>query len=131
MKVPTIQNQTVRAVTRGILHSVIVSLILVFTFALIILVAGLPSSFIKPGAQIIKVLGIFWGVTVTLRHIENRGWLFGGLVGFVYTLLMFLIFSIIDSNFGITTGLLADILFACVIGVFSAMILKTLRAKAM
>ena len=130
MKLPSIRNQTARAVTRGILHAVIVSFVLVFVFALIILVAGLPSGAIKPGAQIIKVLSIFWGVVVALRGIEKRGWMFGALVGLMYTVIIFLIFSIIDTNFGITSGLLADILFACLIGVFSAMILKTLRTRA-
>ena len=67
------QNQTARAVTRGILHAVILSLVLVFLFALVIMISGLSSSFIKPGAQIIKVLSIFWGVLVTLRGVEKRG----------------------------------------------------------
>jgi putative membrane protein (TIGR04086 family) len=102
----------------------------VFAFALVILLSGLPSGFIRPGAQIIKVLSIFWGVVVALRGIEKRGWLFGALVGLLYTVVIFLIFSMIDTNFGITSGLLADILFACAIGAISAMIIKALRAKA-
>jgi len=130
MKLPSIKNQTARAVTKGILHAVILSLVLVFAFALIVLVAGLPSGAIKPGAQVIKVLSIFWGVVVALRGIEKRGWLFGALVGLLYTVIIFLIFSIIDSKFGITSGLLADSLFACVIGALSALILKTFRARA-
>ena len=129
MKRQIIRNTTTRAVIKGILHSVILSLILVFAFALVILVSGLPSGFIRPGAQIIKVLSIFWGVAVALRGIDKRGWLFGALIGLLYTVIIFLIFSIIDTNFGITSGLLADILFACGIGLISALILKTLRAK--
>jgi len=125
-----IKNDTARAVIKGILHAVILSLILVFAFALIILISGLPSGFIRPGAQIIKVLSIFWGVAVALKGIEKRGWLFGALVGLLYTVIIFLIFSIIDTNFGITTGLLADTLFACAIGVVSELIFKMLRAKA-
>ena len=129
MKIKSFQNQTARAVIRGILHAVIVSLILVFVFALVILVAGLPSGIIKPGAQVIKVLSIFWGVVIALRGIEKRGWLFGGLIGLLYTVIIFFVFSIISTDFGITSGILADIIFACVIGIFSAMILKTLRAR--
>jgi len=129
MKMPSIKNQTARAVVRGILHAVIVSLILVFVFALIVLVAGLPSSFIRPGAQIIKVLSIFWGVVVALRGVGKHGWIFGALIGLLYTVILFFIFSIIDANFGITSGLVADILFACVVGVLCAMILKMLQAR--
>lgn len=123
-------NLATKAVIRGILHAVIVSLVLVFLFALIILTGSVPSSFIKPVAQIIKVFSIFWGVAVALRHIEKRGFLFGALVGLLYTVIIFFIFSIIDTDFGIATGLVADGLFACVIGALSAMILKTMRSRA-
>ena len=130
MKLKSFENQTARAVTRGILHAVIASLVLVFLFALIILVAGLPSSAIKPGTQVIKVFSIFWGVAVALRGVGKRGWVFGALVGLLYTVIIFFVFSIISSDFGLVSGLLTDCLFACVIGVFSAMILKTLRSNA-
>ena len=130
MKVFSIKNQTAAAVVRGVLHAVIVSLVLVFVFALILLAAGLPSGAIKPCAQVIKVLSIFWGVAVALRHVEKRGWLFGALVGLLYTVIIFFIFSIIDTNFGITSGLLTDILFACIIGAFSAMIRTTISSNA-
>jgi len=129
MKLKSVGNQTTKAVIRGILHAVIVSLALVLLFALLLLFTGMPSSYIKPGVQIIKVLSIFWGVTVAIRHIEKRGWMFGALIGFLYTVAIFLIFSIIDTSFGIVSGLITDGLFACAIGTISAMILKTLRAQ--
>lgn len=129
MKFPTIKNQAASAVIRGILHAVILSLVLVLVFALVIWAAGLSSGAIKPVVQVIKVASIFWGVVVAIRHIERHGWLFGALVGLLYMVLIFFVFSIVDADFGITSGLIADILFACVIGAFSAMILKTLRAQ--
>ena len=129
MKIKSFGNQTARAITRGILHSVILSLVLVFLFALVILLAGLPSGTINPGAQVIKIISIFWGVAVAMRGIDRRGWIFGALVGLLYTVIIFFIFSIISTDFGITSGLLADGLFACVLGAFSAMILKTLRSQ--
>lgn len=128
MKLKT--NQTTKAVIRGILHSVIVSLALVLLFSLVIVTTGISSDIIKPGAQIIKVLSILWGVIVALRHIEKRGWMFGALVGLLYTVVIFFIFSIIDTNFGITSGLFTEVLFACVIGALSAMIVKTLRGQS-
>ena len=128
MKLPTIKNQTVNAVIRGILHAVILSLLLFLLFAALIWM-GLPSGFNKPGIEIIKAISIFWGVVVAIRHIERHGWLFGALVGLLYIVLIFFIFSIISPEFELISGLLTNILFACIVGAFSAMILKTLRAN--
>jgi len=129
MKMKSVGNQTTKAIIRGILYAVIVSLALVLFFAFLILMTGMPAGFIKPGTQIIKVLSIFWGTVVALRHIEKRGWMFGALVGLLYTVVIFFIFSILDKDFGITSGLVADGLFACAIGAISAMIVRTLRAR--
>ena len=128
MKLPSIKNQAVNAVIRGILHAVILSLVLFLLFAVLIWM-GLPSGLNKPGIEIIKILSIFWGVIVALRHIEKHGWLFGALVGLMYMVLIFFIFSIISPEFGLISGLLTNILFACLVGAFSAMILKTLRTQ--
>jgi putative membrane protein (TIGR04086 family) len=129
MKLKSIQNTTVKAVTKGILHAVVLSLALVLLFAFVVLVTGLPSGAIKPVAQVIKILSIFWGTLIALRGIEKRGWMFGALVGLLYTVIIFLIFSIISTDFGIVSGIWVDGLFACAIGAISAMILKTLRAR--
>jgi len=128
MKLPSIKNQAVNAVIRGILHAVILSLVLFLLFAVLIWM-GLPSGLNKPGIEIIKILSIFWGVIVALRHIEKHGWLFVALVGLMYMVLIFFIFSIISPEFGLISGLLTNILFACLVGAFSAMILKTLRTQ--
>jgi len=120
-------NSVIKHVTRGILYAVIISLILVLVFALALMTMPISDSIAKPIVQTIKVISIFFGVMIAIRHIEQRGWLFGGLVGLLYTVLAFFIFSIIYTDFTITNGLLTDMVFAAIIGVLSALFLKTMR----
>ena len=123
-------KKIIKQVTRGTLYAVITTLALVLLFAGVLIVAPISDGAIKPVVQVIKVLSIFVGVIVALKHVNNRGWMYGGIVGLIYTVLAFFVFSIIYNEFGVTSGLLTDMLFAVVIGAISAMVLKTLRSQA-
>lgn len=123
------KNSNVRHILKGTLYGVTASLVLVLVFALVESMVGLGSGAITIVAQIIKVVSIFFGVSVALRGIERRGWLHGGIIGILHTAVTFLIFSIISSGFEITTGILTEILFAIVIGAASAVLLAMGRNR--
>jgi putative membrane protein (TIGR04086 family) len=109
---------------KGLLWSVALTLGLVLVFALIIRQANLDDSVIKPVVQCIKVFCILIGVGITIRNTTGRGWLWGGIVGILYTVLAFCIFSAIDGSFVIDISALNDLVFAAIIGVISAMLLR-------
>lgn len=90
--------------------------------------AHLGNNVLKPIMQVIKVVGIFFGVAIALRHARSKGWLCGGLVGIIYMMLTYLIFSMLDGNFAIGFGTLSDLLFQTLVGVVSAVLLR-LRNK--
>jgi len=117
-------NSKMKQVVKGTLHGVIATLLLVLLFALVVRFAGIGGGMITVIAQIIKVVSIFYGVRVALREIDKRGYIFGALVGLLYMVLSFFIFSILDNGFSVTVGLLNDLLFAVVIGIISALLIK-------
>jgi len=124
------KDSRVRPVVKGTLHAVIATLLLVLLFALVVRFAGIGGGAITAIMQIIKVVSIFYGVRVTLRSIEKKGYLFGALVGLLYTVLSFFIFSIIDSNFSITIGLLNDLIFCTILGATSAFVIMAGRGRS-
>jgi len=109
---------------RGTLFALVVTLVLVLVFALIVRMSGLSGITLNIISQIIKVVSIFVGVGICIRSFQKRGWLYGGIMGILYTAFAFFVFSIIGTNFDITVGFLYDMLFAIVVGVVSAMLLK-------
>ena len=120
-------NSLMKQVIKGTLHGVIATLVLVVVFALIVRFAGIGGGAVRVIAQIIKVVSIFYAVRVTLRNIGKFGYLYGAVVGLLYMVLSFFIFSILDSEFSVTVGLLNDILFAIAVGVFSAIVMRAGR----
>ena len=129
MKFPKINrsstgNGAVRAHIRGALFALVITFSLVLLFAVFVQYMGMSQAAIGPIVQIIKIIAIFVGVMTVLRRIESRAWIHGGILGLVYTVLAFLIFSMITPNFSITSGFLVELLFALVVGMSSAMLLR-------
>jgi putative membrane protein (TIGR04086 family) len=120
-------NGMLGAHTRGTLYALVLTLAAVLILAIAVKYAGMGANAIKPVVQIIKALSIFTGVYAVLRHVEKNAWLHGGILGLVYTVLAFFILSIIDKNFSLTGGFFVDALFALVIGVASAFLLRIRR----
>jgi len=130
MKIPFIKdNPSVGAVVRGVMYSVIITMLMVLIFAGVLIAFPIDNSVIKPVVQVIKVLSIFLGVMVAMRVIEKKAWLSGGIVGLLYTVFAFFVFSIIFSDFSIASGLLTDMIFATIIGALSAMVFRTLKSS--
>jgi len=130
MKIPSFKNPIARGYTRGTLYALILTLAGVLLFALFVKIAGMSDSAIKPIVQIIKAISIFVGVSVAIKSIEKRAWLHGGILGLVYTIFAFFALSIIDSNFGITSGFFIETLFAISVGVASAMLIRLRKRDA-
>lgn len=114
----------VKSIFKGVLCAVISTLVFVLLFALIVKWANLGDGVIKPVMQVIKVVCIFAGVAVALKHAKSKGWLYGGIVGILYMIFTFLIFSLLDGNFTIGFGALSDLLFQTLAGVVSAFLLR-------
>ena len=124
MGMKNVTNSNLKQIIKGTLHGVIATLLLVGLFALLVRFAGIGGNTITVIAQIIKVVSIFYAVKVALRNVEKRGYIFGALVGLLYMVLSFFIFSILDDGFSVTVGLLNDLIFAMTLGVASSVLIK-------
>jgi len=118
------KSSPVRAHIKGNLYALTLTFVCVLIFALLVQFVGMSSAMIGTIVQVIKVIAIFIGVLVVVKNVQKRAWLHGAILGLVYTVLAFLIFSIITPNFSITDGLLYECLFAIIVGSLSAMLLR-------
>ena len=114
-------------VLKGAVIAVIISLILVLLFALIIKLTDISDSVITPVNQIIKIVSIFIGVYFELKNSYYSGMFKGIMVGLIYTLLSFLVFSALDGTFMLDTSFVNDLLFGGITGAISGIILVNLK----
>lgn len=113
-------------IVKSSIYSLSFTLILILLFALLIKFVNIPDNFILPINQVIKVLSIFLGCFIGLKK-TNKGFIKGMLVGLVFTIFAFLIFSLIGGTFNFNLMVLVDILFGLLIGGISGIIVVNIR----
>lgn len=81
---------------KAVLFATLISLALVLIFAIIIRFANVQNSVIMPVNIAIKILSVLLGILLSFKHRQN-GLLKGAIVGLVYMLFTFLIFSALQG----------------------------------
>lgn len=103
-------------VIKGALVSVSITLVLILLFAVIVRFLNISDSWIFPINQVIKVISIIFGVIVLLKNNREKGFLKGLLLGIIYFLLSFFVFSILQGNFSFALKNLYDLLLTTLMG---------------
>ena len=117
------------SILKGSLIALVVSLVGVLVFAFVLRLVPIADSVISPINQIIKGVSILIGCFIGLKKIKEMGLISGLLIGFVYTALAFVTFSILDGEFEFSRTLLNDLLFGAIIGSICGIIAVNLKKK--
>ena len=126
-KIDIKNNNKILLIAKAVFWAVSVSLLGVLLFAVVIKYTNVSEGAIQPVNQIIKVLSILLGCLVVGKKLQNKGWLWGIIIGVLYTIVAFVIFSILDGTFNLTANLFNDILFGGILGLIAGIICITLR----
>ncbi len=113
-------------VTKGTIVSLCIVMVAILIFAFIVKWASLSESVINPVNQVIKIVAIFFGVWACLKKSSEKYLYKGMLVGALFSVLSFLLFSALNGSFSIDLTFLWDLIFATAIGLISAVIIKIL-----
>ena len=86
-------------VLKGVLVGLCVAMVGILLFAFILRFTNVSDKIIAPVNQVIKGVSIFFGVFVSLKKHREMGLLNGFLIGFLFTIVAFLVFSLLDGAF--------------------------------
>lgn len=125
-------NNTKKSNLLKIINSTVISialtLVFILIFAFIIRFSNLDEKWIFPINQVIKVISLFIGMLIAFKKYKNKGLISGIIVGFLYYILSFIIFSILQGSLVLSIKNLYDLLLTMVmsgiIGVISVNIGK-------
>ena len=99
----------------------VVSIILILLFALIIRLFGIPEEAIRPVNIAIKALSIFIGIFVGIKN-SGAVAIKGIIIGLLYYLISFLLFSTLSGSFSILNVKIADVVFAIIAGLIGSIV---------
>ena len=94
--------------------------------ALVIKLFNVPSVAIPIINQVLKGISVLVACLISFK-IPKNGWVKGIAVGFFYTALAFVIFSLLDGAFKFDLTILNDLAIGCVSGFLSGIITANIR----
>ena len=100
---------------KGIIVSFIITFSLIILFAFLIKWYNLNDNIISPVNLAIKGISIAIG-TLIFTWRANKGIIKGSLFGIIYTIVAFVLFSLLAGQLTLNIGVLLDILFSIVVG---------------
>lgn len=121
------EGKILKPVLKGVLISLCVSLVAILFFAFLLRFTNISENLISPVNQVIKGVSIFLGVLFGMRKVKSNGIINGLLIGFLFTIFTFLVFSLLDGQFVFDKTLLNDIIFGSIIGAICGIICVNLK----
>lgn len=115
-KVLSNKKQKIAGLVKGVLFSLIFTAVAVLLLAVLYKFVEMSDGAIKIANQIIKIASVALGVKIALKKDKSKGLLKGAIVGVLYTILSFVLFSLLAKNFSFSLSLVTDIVFAGLVG---------------
>lgn len=114
---------------KGSLMALSISLIAICIFAFVLRFCDIKEEAIKPINQVIKIFSIIVGSFYGLKKCKEMGLITGLFIGLVYTMLAFVVFSILNGGFCFERTLINDLIFGSISGAISGIIAVNFKRR--
>lgn len=116
------KTSNIKNIFKGIIISIISTLVLLFILSIVLTYTSVSENIIKPAVIIITGISILIGSSISNIKIKKRGMLNGAIVGGIYLISIYILSSIINSNFCFNTESVIIILIGMVFGILGGII---------
>lgn len=109
-------------ILKGTFIAIIISVIFLLIFAMLLCYTEISENTIKPVVLIITGISILIGSVISARKIRKNGLINGGIVGFVYVIILYIISSLTLVGFSININSAIMLLIATITGMLGGII---------
>jgi putative membrane protein (TIGR04086 family) len=95
------ENMSMKILFKGIMVSFLFTIPIFALFAVILTYTSFPQKLINPVVIVTTIVSIFAAGFIATGRLKQKGWLNGGLTGFVYMLVLYFLSSIMFNDFSI------------------------------
>ena len=118
---------------KGILISYLITIPAFIIFAFILTYTSFPEKFIPAAVTFTTVISVLIAGSKATRNVKNKGWMNGGVVGFLYVIVLYLISSITFKKFTIDkhgiTILIIGVLTGAIGGIIGINLKKNIHSR--
>lgn len=116
------KNSNIIVIFKGIVLSMISTLILLFIFATILTYTDVSENTIMPVIIMVTCVSILIGSSIATHKIKKMGLLNGGVIGGIYISLLYIISSIINTGFSLDINSIIMISFGILSGTIGGIV---------
>lgn len=109
-------------IVKGSITAIIITLILLFIFAILLTYTKLQESVINPVVIVVTAISILIGSSISTLKIKKNGFLNGALVGIIYIVTIYFISSITGSGFACNINTIIMMVSSVVAGMLGGII---------
>ena len=88
-------------IIKGLAFSFIFTLITFFIFSIILRFTNIEDNIIPGIVLLISIISILAGAAMCTKNANSQGWLWGGCIGFSYSVILYLISSLTLTSFAL------------------------------
>ena len=114
-------------IAKGILIAVVATIVGILGLSILCKFVNLNDLAIKICNQVIKIVSVFFGTMVALKGDKSGGWQKGTVVGALYTVMTYTLFSAIISSFSFNLSFVFDAIFAAAAGAICGVLFVNLK----
>jgi len=89
-------------IVKGVVISFITTIILFLILAVILANTSISENVINPSIIVLSSISIFLGASSIARKMQKKGIIIGGLIGFIYMILIYIISSILSGDLSLS-----------------------------
>lgn len=116
------ENRQIINISKGVGISFIATIIFLLIFSIILTYTNIPESTVNPVIIVIAAISILIGSSIANLKIKKNGLVNGGIVGGLYMLIIYLISSILNWEFGLDLQSIIFILIGVIFGILGGII---------
>ena len=114
---------------KGVMFGYIIMLIEILIYSILLAYTDIPESSIPSCVFIFSLLSVFIASSIVSIKIKENGMKNGGLVGFLYIVLVYLIGSLTSGSFALTSQTITTIIFNILLGMIGGIVGVNLTNK--
>lgn len=115
-------NKAISNIAKGVGISLIATFIFLIIFSIILTYTNVQEQVINPVIIVITAISILIGSSIGNCKIKKNGLINGGLIGGIYILIIYLISSILNWNFGLDIQSIIFIVVGIAFGILGGII---------
>ncbi|MFR2534678.1 MAG: TIGR04086 family membrane protein [Clostridia bacterium] len=122
-------TQNIMRVIKGSIVAIILTLVLLFVFAIVLTYTTIQENTIQPVVIVITAISLLIGSSMSTLKIKKYGFINGAAVGIIYVLTLYLLSSLTGTGFSLNINAIIMIVAAVVAGMIGGIIGVNLNGK--